>query len=149
MSKNKFILITCIAFGIMFCIAGFFYMTMEAEFSTDISAHRGETTIPFIALAFLILTLIISYLYPKSIQANKRIANWIRYGALIGIVWLLPQGNPLYEKTTNLMQNGIVGFAIYNMIELAIGKLIITLFKEKNYSESILINLRLTKNNRE
>jgi hypothetical protein len=56
-------------------------------------------------------------------------------GASLGMLWLLPQGRTLYQNTQYFVHNGIVGFAMYNIIELAIGRLITTFLKESSGSK--------------
>ena len=126
MNKHTLIFII-IVFALIFSLAGLIHIAIEIEISTGPSANRSDLIILFAVLGLLLFGIIVVYLFPKVILRKNKITNVVRFGALAGLLWFLTQSVALYDKTSCVMQSEIVGFAIYNVIELAIGRIIIAL----------------------
>lgn len=124
MNKHTLIFII-IVFALIFSLAGL--ISIEIESSTGPPANRTELIILFTVLGLLLFGIIVVYLFPKVILSKNKITNVVRFGALAGLLCFLTQNVVLYDKLSYVMESEIVGFAIYNVIELAIGRIIIAL----------------------
>lgn len=126
MNKHTLIFII-IALALIFSLAGLISISIEIDISTGSSANRTKLIILSTVLSLLLFGIIVVYLFPKVILSKNRITNVIRFGSLAGLLLVLTQSVVLYDKLSCVMQSEIVGFAIYNVIELAIGRIIIAL----------------------
>jgi len=135
MSRNRFIIMIAASFILMLGVALVFFALMDAQFSRGASLTTKKILVPLTICILLMCVTLFSYIYPHLMNKNPKIVKLIRLGALFGMLWLLPQGRTLYQNTQYFVHNGIVGFAMYNIIELAIGRLITTFLKESSGSK--------------
>ena len=126
MNKQTLVFII-IVFALFFSLAGLISMTIEKENGTGPSANSAELVILTTILGLLLFGIIVLYLFPKIILSNNRITKVVRLGALAGLFWFFTQSGVLFDKLTSIAQSEIVGFAIYNVVEVAISRIIIVL----------------------
>jgi hypothetical protein len=97
---------------------------MDESGALDV-CHRPEPYIPSIAVGYAVLASIMAYLYPKGVEGDNKLMNGIRFGAIMGVLWILP---------LQLVFNGVLtGFSIkviaidtaWHVIEQGIGGVII------------------------
>jgi len=136
MNKTKFVTHLIIIFLFFFLLAVLINMIIEAGCSAAPSSNHSEMVIPCAVLAFLLIGMVIFYLFPHLNLRNSSTVKVVKYIAIVGLVWFLPQSTLLYEKTHYFFRSEIVVFTIYNIIEFAIGNLVIKLLYDAKKSSS-------------
>ena len=127
---KKFIVATISSFLVMFIVAAIWNMFIIRNFiDLENSLVRAEPSILLIALGYFVLALIMSYLYPKLIQ-NNTIINGFKFGALIGIIWILPF-NLVLHAVYEFPQLALLIDPIWAIIEQGVGGIAIALVYSK------------------
>lgn len=108
---------------VMWGVAGVWHEVAAASFFAERlgGEHQG---VGMILVAYLILALLMAYLFPRVASTGKPLVEGIKFGALIGLLWVLPHGlvtaaahgEPLMYEFQNaawhLIEQGIGGITI-------------------------------------
>jgi len=127
---KKLILATLLSGFGMWVTAGLWHNLILPRINPDIyAAHEGI----FIGLiAYVLLALVMSYLFPFYSQKKNYIIGGLIFGAVIGFLWVFPHSLALAgaHKTSIIyeIKNGI-----YHLFEQGIGGIIIALIYGRNY----------------
>ena len=90
MSFKKILFSTLSAGFVMWVVAGVWHNLIMASLYEDIHAkHEG---IGLLLIAYFILALFMSYLYPLIYKGEKPILEGLKLGIIIGILWVFPHG---------------------------------------------------------
>jgi len=126
MNIQKFLLSTIGAGLVMFLLAGLWHMILMSDiYAGDL--NRAEPILYLIAVSYLILALLMSYMYPKGIEGTNKIANGIKFGILVGLIWVLPHALILHAVTEGGALNVILIDALWHIVEQSCGGVVIAL----------------------
>lgn len=90
MNFKKILFSTLSAGFVMWVVAGVWHNLIMASLYEDIHAkHEG---IGLLLIAYFILALFMSYLYPLIYKGEKPILEGLKLGIIIGILWVFPHG---------------------------------------------------------
>jgi hypothetical protein len=131
MSKNKFILILFAVLLFMFWLAILINLFMDGELGVQKGKMKTDLLILFSASLLLIAVFIFSHRLSRGSLLKKGIPARIQFGVVIGLLLFLPQTTILYGKIADIVQSEFTLFALHNIIDIAIGRLIFALFGRK------------------
>ncbi len=125
------------AFFAMFLLGYLWHAVLMVDFyqnnSGEIGAiFRADTKVLFIGIGYFSLALVMSYIYPKGAAGDNRIMDGIKFGAVMGFVWVVPLLSVLYGATTVFSKTFVFGDGIYHIVEGAIGGAIIAMVYGKS-----------------
>jgi len=122
MNVKKIVLATLLGGFVMWVVAGVWHNLIMAKLYEGMHAtHEG---IGILLIAYFILALFMSYLYPLIYKDEKPLSNGIKFGMIIGALWVFPHG---------LVMAGAHGDSIlyvfkntaWHMVEQGIGGIVI------------------------
>lgn len=89
MNIKKLVLSTVTVGFTMWVISGLWHNLILANFyaSETEATHEG---IGILIIAYLILGLFMAYLYPRFFQGGRPAIEGLKFGALIGLLWVFP-----------------------------------------------------------
>lgn len=127
---KKFVLSVFASFVAMFIAAAFWNLFIARNLvNLENAIIREEPSILLIALGYFVLALIMSYLYPKLVR-NNSIVNGFKFGALIGILWILPF-NLVLHAVYEFPQLALIIDPAWAIIEQGVGGIAIALVYSK------------------
>ncbi len=132
MKRLRVIFSFVIAFMVIFCIAVLMYGLIEAQFSIGYSMRRSEIILPFSLLGFLILLFMLFQLFSGA--SRCRAFGALKIGALIGLLWFLPQSHLIIQRLSGFVHSGLLAFVVYNVMEAAFGRFLLMLLYGQNKS---------------
>ena len=68
-----------------------------------------------------------AYMYPKGIEGTNKIANGIKFGVLVGLIWILPHSLIIHAITEGGALNVIFIDVGWHIFEQACGGIVIAL----------------------
>ena len=136
MNTKKMIFATVAAFIVMFLLGYLWHAVLMVDFYASNpgeigNAGRETPKIPFIILGYLFLALVMAYIYPKGAEGSNHVMDGLKFGAIVGFLWIVPHSTALYGATTLFSKTGIFGDGIYHIVEGAIGGIIIAMIYRK------------------
>ena len=92
MDLKKFSMATVGGFFAMFIPGGLWHMLIMKDFYDKYTGDSAlaEPNILFIILGVLILAALMAYMYPQGYKGGSSIKEGLRFGAVIGLLWVLP-----------------------------------------------------------
>lgn len=91
MNIKKFILATLAGSMTMWLLAGLWHELIMAKFyATETQATHEGTGIIF--LAYLALGVLMAYIYPLGYKGGRPAMEGLRFGIIIGLLWVFPHG---------------------------------------------------------
>ncbi len=109
---------------VMFLLAGLWHMALMSDlYAGDL--NRAEPILPLIAVSYLILALLMAYMYPKGTEGTNKIANGVKFGSLVGLIWVLPHALILHAVTEGGALNVILIDAVWHVVEQSCGGVVI------------------------
>jgi hypothetical protein len=89
MNIKKFILAILAGSITMWFLAGLWHEILMAKFYTAETDATHEGT-GIIFLAYLVLGVLMSYIYPLGYKGGRSIIEGLRFGIVIGLLWVFP-----------------------------------------------------------
>lgn len=125
MNIKKFILATLAGSVAMWLLAGLWHELIMANFySSETHATHEGTVIIF--LAYLVLGVLMAYVYPLGYKGGRPALEGLRFGIVIGLVWVFPHGLAMAgahgDSLLYVFKN-----AAWHIIEQGVGGIIIAL----------------------
>ena len=121
------ILFSTIAAGIaMFILAGLWHSALMSDLYMG-EGSRAEPSMGLIAGGYLVLALLMAYIYPKGIEGDNKIANGIKFGMIVGLIWVLPHSLILYAVMEGFSLKVIMIDSIWHLVEQGVGGIIIAM----------------------
>ena len=123
MNVKKLILSTLAGGFAMWVISGIWHNLILANFySRETEAtHEG---IGILLIAYLVLSLIMSYMYPLGYKGGRPTIEGLRFGALIGLLWVFPHELAMAgahgDSISYVFKN-----AAWHMVEQGLGGIVI------------------------
>jgi len=138
MDIKKLLISTVVAFAAMFLLGFLWHTELMANFYQNNPGEIGDIDrespkIIFIGLGYFSLALVMSYLYPKGAAKDNNIMDGVKFGAIMGFVWIVPLLSVLYGASTVFSKTLVFGDGIYHIVEGAIaGALIAMIYRKGN-----------------
>ncbi len=128
MNAKKFIGAWIAGFFVMFLLSGLWYMAIMGDFyrSNGPPGLREQYQMQFIALGYLVLGLLMAYIYPKGYSGGTPVTEGVKFGVLMGLLWILPNGLVMYGVVTGSGKVLVVD-AVWHLVEGGIGGIVIGL----------------------
>lgn len=126
MDTKKFLLGSAGAFISVFLLGGLWHMLIMGDFYTThtTAIARAEPNMLFIVLGSLVLGILMSYTYPIGYKGGTAVKEGFRFGALIGLIWILPFSLIMHgvwnlplvavivDAAWHVVEEGIVGIVV-------------------------------------
>jgi len=130
--KRATIATVCSGFG-MWAVAGIWHNLIMANLYESVhAAHEG---IGILLVAYLILAFLMSYMYPRGYKGGRPAWEGLRFGMIIGILWVFPHGLAMAgahgDSILYVFKN-----SAWHMVEQGIGGIIIGLILKNPQSGS-------------
>lgn len=123
MDRKKFLQATLAGGITMWILAGLWHELVMASFYTS-ETHAKHEGIGIILLAYILLGLLMAYLYPLAYRGGQPLREGVRFGAIVGILWVLPHELAMAgahgESISYVFKN-----AAWHTIEQGIGGIVI------------------------
>ncbi|MCK4798022.1 MAG: hypothetical protein KAT05_11600 [Spirochaetes bacterium] len=128
MNAKKMLFALIAGFIAMFLLSGLWYTLIMADFyeANSPSTAFAEPKMQFIVLGYFILALILAYIYPLGYKGGSPVIEGLKFGVVMGLLWILPIGVVLFGV---MESSGIllVVDAIWHVVEQGIGGIVIGL----------------------
>ena len=140
MDIKKLSISTIAAFAAMFLLGFLWHSELMANFYQNNLGEIGDIDreapkVFFIGLGYFSLALVMSYLYPKGAANDNNTMDGMKFGAIMGFVWIVPLLSVLYGASTVFSKTLVFGDGIYHIVEGAIaGALIAMIYRKGNDS---------------
>ena len=126
MNGRKFLLGALAAFVVGFLLSGLWHVLLMADFyeSNAFGAMREPPLFWAIGLGYLVVGLIMAYMYPKGYEGGSPIAEGLKFGAVIGLLWWFSTNLVLYgaldgpfsmvlvDGAWHVVEEGLAGIAL-------------------------------------
>ncbi len=125
MNVKKFAISTLVVGFTMWVISGLWHNLILPNFySSEIEAtHEG---IGLLLIAYLILGLFMAYMYPLGYKGGRPAIEGLRFGIVIGLLWILPHGLAMAgahgESISYVLKN-----ATWHAVEQGLGGIVLGL----------------------
>jgi hypothetical protein len=137
MSKKFLAASTTILFLVLFNVGYIFHEPLMGEWFhiQESSIARDQFIIPFIAIAFLTYSFLLSYFYAIYVHyysSGSRVWTAVRFGILMGILWDALQGGIIEVATLNMpFIVFVIDSGYHVLIEGTIAGLVLALVSKK------------------
>jgi hypothetical protein len=127
MDTKKCIISWIASFIAMFVLAGLWHMLIMESFYTSNSylPNRESPMMGYIALGYLLLAALMAHIYPKGYSGGSPVKEGLKFGVLIGLLWILPHTIVLYGVKNSGTRVLILVDAIWHLVEEGVGGIII------------------------
>ena len=141
MDVKKLLIGAVVAFAVMFLLSYLWHVVLMADFyqsnTGEVGAVDRETPMFFyIGLGYLSLCLVMAYIYPKGAEGDSHIMDGIKFGAIMGFLWIVPLSSVLYGATIITSKTLVFGDGLYHIVEGAIGGALIAMVYGKRNDTS-------------
>lgn len=94
MDVKKFVLAWVIATVVGFLLSGGWHVVVMADFygthMEAVARPEAEVDMVMIFLGYVVLGLLMAYVFPIGAKGGPPVAEGFRFGAVIGLLWVLP-----------------------------------------------------------
>ncbi len=125
MNIRKFILATIAGGVTMWIVAGIWHNLIMANLYKE--THATHEGIGIMLVAYIVLALIMVYMYPLGYKGGKPVIEGLRFGMIIGILWVFPHELVMTGAHDGKSIIYVFKNAGWHMIEQGIGGIIIGL----------------------
>ena len=140
MNSKKYLTATASGFAAMFILGYVGHEYIITLFSGAMdpmeSIMKSEPNILGIAVAYIVLALLMAFMYPKGIEGTGVLANGLKFGILIGLIFQLPMAIIHFSVIEGATISIVFAECIWHMIEQRIGGIAIAY----GYGASVLEN---------
>jgi len=109
----------------MWALAGIWHKIVAVAFYTS-ETHAKHEGIGIILAAYLVLGLFMAYLYPMVAQGGNVLLEGLKFGVIIGLLWVFPHGLAMAgahgQSIPYVFKN-----AAWHMVEQGIGGIVIAI----------------------
>ena len=129
MSK-KFLPAFGAAFITMFLLAFAWHQPIMGEFYANNpgaagSVARAEPIVWMIAVGYVVLALLMAYIYPKGVEGGSTLMEGFKFGALIGLLWVLPHSIVMYGVQMVDSKILVIVDGLWHVLEQGLGGIVI------------------------
>ncbi len=130
MNLKKLILATLVGGLGMWIVAGLWHNLIMAKLYKDV--HATHDGIGLLLIAYFILALLMAYMCPLGYKGNGPLKEGLKFGALIGLLWVFPHGIAMVAAHGDTTIAYVIKNSLWHMVEQGIGGVIIALIYGKN-----------------
>ena len=126
MNVKKLIMASLGGGVVTFLLGGFWHTWLMADFYETHAAAlaRPEPNVMMVALGSLVIAVLMAYTYPIGYKGGSAVKEGFRFGALVGLIWVLPVSlifsgvwnYPLVavivDSAWHIVEQGVVGIVI-------------------------------------
>ena len=122
MNVKKFVLAWVVAFVVTFLLAVLWHLFLLADFYEVQSQAlaREEPNMAVIIVGYLILGFLMALVYPIGYKGGSPVKEGFRFGALIGLIWVLPV-SVIFHGVWNLPLTAVIVDSAWHVIEEGVG----------------------------
>ena len=126
MDFKKFSMAVVEGFFAMFVLGFLWHMVIMKSFYDKYGGDSAlaEPNILFIILGVLILAALMSYMYPQGYKGGSSIKEGLRFGAVIGLLWILPF-NVIMIGVMGTPKTLVVVDTLWHLVEQGVGGIVI------------------------
>ncbi len=128
MSK-KMLLAFVASFVAMFLLAFAWHQPIMGWFYAAnlglVDATRSEPIVPMIAVGYAVLAFMMAYIYPKGVEGGTPMMEGFKFGAMIGLIWVIPYALVMYGVEMTHSIKFVVVDGLWHIVEQGIGGVII------------------------
>lgn len=141
MNLKKLLIGALVASAVMFLLGFLWHTVLMTDFyqssSGEVGAVDRENPMVFyIGLGYLSLGLVMAYIYPKGAEGDNHIMDGIKFGVIMGFLWIVPHSSVLYGATIVTSKTAVFVDGLYHMVEGAIGGILIAMvYGKRNGSD--------------
>ena len=115
------------------CTGWFISVLIESDQNMRGALYRSDAIILFIVFCILIISFLVSPMLSRGVLFRHRIPARIRYITAIGLFLLIPQSTVLCGRLSQVMHSEMAIFALYNMIDVALGRMMLALINRDRF----------------
>ena len=118
MNVKKFVLAWVAAVVVTFLLAVLWHLFLLADFyevQTQALA-REEPNMPVVIVGHLILGFLMAFVYPMGYKGGSPVKEGFRFGALIGLIWILPM-SVIIHGLWNYPLTGVIVDSVWHIVE--------------------------------
>ncbi len=126
MNVKKLILASLGGGVVTFLLGGFWHVWLMADFYETHAAAlaRPEPNVMMVALGSLVIAVLMAYTYPIGYKGGSAVKEGFRFGALVGLIWVLPLSlifsgvwnyplvSVIVDSAWHIVEQGVVGIVI-------------------------------------
>ncbi len=128
MNAKKMLQAWLAGFVVMYVISFIWYLFIIDSYNSvqfkDVALESPNMTL--ITLGYLVLTFLMSYIYPIGFKGGAPLQEGLRFGVLLGLVVSMPTAL-IYSGDFNMPLVGSLINAIYRTVEITIGATVMAL----------------------
>ncbi len=118
MNVKKFVLAWVAATVVAFLLGGLWHQFLLVDFygaqTQDLA--REEPIMAFVMLGYLILAFLMALVYPMGYKGGSPVKEGFRFGALIGLIWILPV-SLIFHGVWDLPLTGVIVDSAWHVVE--------------------------------
>ena len=113
-------------FVVMYTLAGIWNMFLVARFfTTTLSIGEGHPIMAYVFSAYLVLSLIMAYLFPRLKIDGSWTSRGLKFGVVMGILWVVPF-DLLIHGAFRYPSIALITDTLWAIIEQGLGGLVIS-----------------------
>ncbi len=128
MDTKKMMMAWLGGFLVMFILSGIWhnFVVMDYNMATyaDVNLPEEEFSLLYIVIGYLILSFMMSYMYPMGTGEGSAVKEGLRFGAMMGIFMAFPRAF-IFAGVYKMPLDANLYDAIFHVVELAIGGIVI------------------------
>ena len=131
MHVKKYLVTLGAPLGFLLCVALLIHVLIEGEQGKEAALHPADAIILFSALCGLIVVFLIARALSGNAPFGLVISNRARRVITLCVLLLLPQSTVLMGRLDGAVHSDVTLFALYNMIDVAVGRLLLSLLRKR------------------
>ncbi len=122
MDTKKLLTAWISSFIVMFSLSGLWYMILMSDYYNEqyTAIERAAPLFAWIVLGYLVLSFLMTYIYPLGYKGNSPMKEGLRFGFFMGLIIALPMGL-IYHAVYTFPLSGTLIDIIYQVVEKTIG----------------------------
>ncbi len=128
MNAKKMLQAWLAGFVVMYVISFIWYLLIIAGYNAEqfAAVNREELSMTLITLGYLVLTFLMSYIYPIGFKGGAPLQEGLRFGVLLGLVVSIPTAL-IFSGAYNMPLIANLIDAVYHTVEITIGATVMAL----------------------
>lgn len=128
MNAKKMLQAWLAGFVVMYVISFIWYLLIIAPYNAEqfAAVARAEMSMTLITLGYLVLTFLMSYIYPIGFKGGAPLQEGLRFGLLLGLVVSIPTAL-IFSGAYNMPFVANLIDAVYHTVEITIGATVMAL----------------------
>ena len=137
MNLKKLLMASVASFAVTFAIGGLWHMKLMHDWYVAHAGAMGDISRPepnmlFIAGGSFLLSLMMSYIYPKGVESDNKMMEGLKFGVMMGILAFMPLELILHGATMIFSKHALLMDGIFQAVNGGIGGIIIAMVYGKD-----------------